>query len=302
LFGTPRTSVRPDPDLKREYDWVYNAGVQHEIRRGLAVTADWFRRVTYNLRRTDNLLLSLNDYTPFQVINPLDGAIITQYNLAPTKLGLVDQLDRNANDSKLRNQTFNGFEFGFNSRFGRGSAFGAYTVDRSLTANCDSTDNPNSFLYCDQSELDLPWRHEAKFAASYILPWYDIQVNAAFQSYRGAAHAVNWTVARTTRYPLDCKAPCVPNALVMPTLTQASLAVPLIVPNTQFLDRQNQLDFGVRKLFRTGKFQWSGQVDLFNLMNVSTIKSETTTFGPSLGRPTSIIQPRTLRLAVQKRF
>ncbi len=309
LFGTPRSSVRPDANLKREYDWVYNIGVQHEVRRGVAVTADWFRRGTYNLRRTDNLLVSLNDYTPLGIYNPLDGSTVTIYNLAPAKLGQVDSVDFNSNNSDLRRQYFNGFEFGLNSRFGRGSAFGAYSVDRSITVTCDAVDNPNNLVatvaqlgWCDQSKLGLPWRHEGKFAASYELPWYQIQVNAAFQSYRGTAHAANWVVSRTTRYPANCPAPCVPNALVAPNLTQTSLTVALVAPNTQFLDRQNQLDFGLRKLFRTGKMQWSGQLDIFNLINVANVKSETTTYGPSLGTPTSILQPRILRLAAQMRF
>jgi hypothetical protein len=48
--------------------------------------------------------------------------------------------------------------------------------------------------------------------------------------------------------------------------------------------------------------QYSGQVDFFNVNNSSYIKTQNTTFGPSLGQPLSIIQPRLLRLAVQMRF
>lgn len=69
-----------------------------------------------------------------------------------------------------------------------------------------------------------------------------------------------------------------------------------------FLDRHNQVDLGFRKLFRTGKYTWSGQVDIFNLTNMSTIKSQNQTYGTSLGTPLSILQPRTLRLAMQMRF
>jgi hypothetical protein len=53
--------------------------VQYELAPGLAFTANWFRRGTYNLRRTDNLLLGLNDYSPVQVVNPLDGEVFTLY-------------------------------------------------------------------------------------------------------------------------------------------------------------------------------------------------------------------------------
>ena len=64
----------------------------------------------------------------------------------------------------------------------------------------------------------------------------------------------------------------------------------------------NQLDVGVRKIFRVARYQLSGQMDLFNFLNSSYIKSQTTTIGPSFGQVTSTLQPRTLRLAMQMRF
>jgi hypothetical protein len=81
-----------------------------------------------------------------------------------------------------------------------------------------------------------------------------------------------------------------------------SLTVPLIAPGSKLYPRHNQLDFGVRKLFRIKNMQWSGQVDIFNLNNSSRVSGETQAFGPSLGRPTAILQPRLLRLAAQLRF
>jgi hypothetical protein len=43
-------------------------------------------------------------------------------------------------------------------------------------------------------------------------------------------------------------------------------------------------------------------VDIFNLTNASTVKTQNQTYGTSLGTPLSILQPRTLRLAMQMRF
>jgi hypothetical protein len=57
-----------------------------------------------------------------------------------------------------------------------------------------------------------------------------------------------------------------------------------------------------RKLFRVRNVQWSAQADIFNLNNSSRVSAETQTYGPSLGRPTAILQPRLLRLAAQMRF
>jgi hypothetical protein len=163
----------------------------------------------------------------------------------------------------------------------------------------------------------MPWRHDFKLAGSYQLP-YDIQFNAAFQSYAGNELRVDWTITANTRYAADCIGPCQPNALVIPNLTVGQLLVPrgatldawnptaigprLIAPGTKYLARHNQLDLGVRKLFKIGRYQWSGQADVFNVTNSSRINAETQVYGPNLGRPTAILQPRMLRLAAQLRF
>jgi hypothetical protein len=48
--------------------------------------------------------------------------------------------------------------------------------------------------------------------------------------------------------------------------------------------------------------QYSGQVDIFNATNSSWVQTQNTTYGPTLGLPTKILQPRLLRLAIQARF
>jgi hypothetical protein len=288
---------------------VYSVGVQHELRPGFGVSTNWFRRGAYNLRRTDNDLVSLDDYTPIDIYNPLDGSTFTIYNLAPAKFGLVDRVDRSATDSSLRRRNYDGVEFSFNARIKGLSGFGAYTFDRDTNTNCDGSSatgavatDPNTFRFCDESKLDIPLRHEFKLAGSYQLPWWGMQVSTAFQSYTGAQTRVDWVLSRTTRYPADCPSPCPANQLVVPTLTPASLTVPLIAPGERLYPRHNQLDMSFRKLFRVRNVQWSAQADIFNLNNSSRVSAETQTYGPSLGRPTAILQPRLLRLAAQMRF
>jgi hypothetical protein len=46
----------------------------------------------------------------------------------------------------------------------------------------------------------------------------------------------------------------------------------------------------------------SGQIDLFNMLNSSYVQTQNVQFGPALGTPTKILQPRVLRLAMQMRF
>ena len=78
--------------------------------------------------------------------------------------------------------------------------------------------------------------------------------------------------------------------------------VALTPPGSDYYLRLNQLDLWFRKLFRLGRYQYSGQVDIFNFTNNDYVKTETRTFGSALNRPTSNLQPRTPRLAVQMRF
>jgi hypothetical protein len=78
----------------------------------------------------------------------------------------------------------------------------------------------------------------------------------------------------------------------------------------------NQLDMGFRKIFRVGRYQFSGQADIFNFLNSGYVKSQVVnhdfsdpatvdayrTQGNDFATVTSTLQARTLRLAMQMRF
>lgn len=318
-FGLPVTTVRPDPDIKREYDLEYTASVQHEVRRGLSVTAGYYRRGTYNQRRTQNNGWAPSDYTIVNVVSPLDGQILPVYNLNPALRGNLDRTDYNSDDSDLRRRTYNGIQLGFNARMRGAQFFGGWTIDRIIDVRCDAIESNQGryggtaaiaannapqpdFQWCDQSELDMPFLHEIKLAGSYTLPWYDIQANVAFQSYSGQPLFTRWNIGQSTRYAADCLAPCRPGELVVPGLTLASYVLDLVPPGQEYYERQNQFDIGFRKLVRIGRYQISGQADIFNIVNSSYVKNQNITWGSSLGQPLDILQPRTLRLAAQVRF
>jgi hypothetical protein len=300
-FGEAVATLRPDADMKREYDLEYSFSVQHQVIPRVAVTAAWYRRGTYNTRRTDNLLVGLNDYAAVPAVNPLTGETYTLYNLNVAKRGQVESVDFNSTEADLRSRTYQGFEFGGTTRIGRGNFFGGWTFDRLTNVTCDSRSDPNTSRHCDQAALGMPFRHEFKVAGSYNL-WYGIQANLALQSYAGVERGVNWVISPTTRYAANCPGPCAPGALVIPGMTLATLTSRLVEPGTLFFDRLNQVDVGFRKLFRIGKYQWSGQADIFNITNSNKVKTQNQTFGANLDQPLSILQPRTLRLAVQMKF
>jgi hypothetical protein len=319
-FGLPVQTIRPD-GLNREYDLEYTAQIQHEVMPGLSVNVGYFRRGTYNQRLTRNLGWSPSDYTVVNITSPLDGSTIPVYNLDPAKRANLDQVDVNSDNSDLRRRTYNGIQTGFNARVRGFNFFGGWTMDRIIDVRCDAIESNAAryagtaaigannqpqpdFHWCDQSQLDMPFLHEFKIAGSYTLPWQAIQVNMALQSYNGQPLFTRWNIGQTTRYAAtaaECKC-STPGALVIPNQTLPNYVVDLVAPGQQFYSRQNQLDMGFRRIFRFGRYQVSGQVDIFNVVNSAYVKSQNITWGSSLGQPLDILQPRTLRLAAQFKF
>jgi hypothetical protein len=273
---------------------------------------------------SDNVLRTLADYTPVEVVSPLDGEVFTVYNLDPAKLRSVDTLDTNAGSG--RRQIYNGVDFTINARLPRGATlFGGFITERTLRMTCDEPDDPNLLLFCDDRENGIPWRPQLKLAGSYPMPW-GVQLSASFQSLAGRALGgfpitginmykisgpgygdngspvgTRWLISRTTRYAANCKGPCTPGALVIPNMTEASLNAMLVAPGTEFLPRLNQLDLSVGKWFQIQRLRMQGQVDFFNVFNADTVLSvRSENFGtPAYNQPSSVLQGRIVRVATR---
>ena len=196
----------------------------------------------------------------------------------------------------------------------------------------NNVNDPNTFRFCDQSgslyqnlgkSVSIPFRHEFKIAGSMPV-WKGFEVSMALQSDPELTKAVNWTLTSGTRYPFDCGVPgCTPGALVIPAgikLTNPSETIPLVAPGSRFLDRLQQLDLGVRRVFHIReRMVVSPQLDVFNVNNSHAVLSETQALGTSGtntftglvstfrnggpgGTPQTLLAPRLLRLSVQFKF
>jgi hypothetical protein len=284
LFGAA-PSRRPDRDIKRQYNLEYTVGLDRQILSGLAVGLSWYRRSWYNLEWQDNLLVSPADYAPFDVVSPLNSEIITVYNLNRAKQGLVDALDLNSTDRSKTRRTYDGLEVNFSARLPRGgSVFGGWSADKTVSENCEG-ENPNTLRYCNQSELGIPFRSDFKLAGAYPLP-LDFQVGASLQSYAGGPLNVTWSVP----------------ANLFPGGRTQSVTVSLIPPGSKYLTRWNQMDLSLRKIFRVRRTEFDISLDMFNALNSNVVLSETQVFGPALGNPTGILQPRLLRMSGNVKF
>ena len=275
----------PDPDIKRPYDLEYSVAVDRQVFSGVSVTGAWYRRETYNLEQQTNTLLSVSDYASFSTPSPLNGEPVTIYNLNRAKQGLVNLLDTTATDRSTARVSYDGFEVSFSARLPKGgNMFGGWSTDKTITVSCAGND-PNTFRYCDQSQYDIPVRHDFKFAGSYPLP-LGIQVGATLQSYAGLPLAVNWNV---------------PSSLFPGGRTQ-SVTVNLVPPGSKYLDRWNQLDLSFRKTFQIGRYRIDGALDVFDALNSDVVLQENQNFGSSLGQPQQVLQGRLLRISNQIKF
>jgi hypothetical protein len=321
------------PDIKRMYNVEETVSVQHELMKGVSVTAGWYHREYFNLRRRFNTGIGFSDFTPFTLYSPIDGTPVTYYNVSAAK---VSQLTTNLVDQNAPNRTmkYNGFEYNFNLRLPKGiTMFGGGMTERMLTNTCDDGWNPNLLLYCDQSQNGLPFRTQFKVAGSIPVK-YGIAVGVAFQSLPGylfgtsaqyaltgvsgpsgittnnppAGASTVWLITPTSRYaansPCVSAGTCTAGALVDPGMTQSSLSVPLVAPQTEYGDRINQLDLNVAKTFRLGKASIQPKIDFFNLLNRAPV---TAVLGLNYGtaayqQPSVVLNPRTFQLGAVVRF
>ena len=315
-----------DPDFQRTHNWETTAGIQHELFPRVSVSATYYRRTFSDLRVTDNLLRTMDDYIPISVVSPLDGQVFNIYTVNPAVQALVDNFDTNAKDGF--EQTYNGVDLTFNARLPRGgSMFGGFTTERTMRVVCGEPDDPNMLRYCDDADNGIPWRPQMKVSGTYPMFW-GIQISGAFQSLAGRAlggyittpvnkingpgygdvgspAGTSWLITRTTRYAADCTGPCTPGGLVAPNLTEASLLVPLTAPGTEFLPRMNQFDLSFAKWFGLGgsrRFQF--QLDVFNIFNANTVLGVQSVnyTTPTYDQPNAILNGRTFRIGTQLRW
>ena len=128
---------------------------------------------------------------------------------------------------------------------------------------------------------------------------YGVQVGAVLQSYAGAAVPVSWSVPASV-FPggRRTQAVTLTTTVVGTGYTGSSLSD----PGSTYLPRWNQLDLSVRKTFNIGRMYMDGSLDIFNSTNSSVVLTQNQAFGPSLGAPQSILQPRLLRISSTLRF
>jgi hypothetical protein len=262
-FGLPAGSTRFDRSTPRPTNWEETVSVQQEILPRVAITAGFYHREFQNISLTRNLAYdSVADYAPYKIVGPTDarlpgggGEVITMNNLNPAKL--LVPTDNVSTFSTARTRVYNGIEVSGNARLSHGGfIFGGITSERTATNECDiAGTTPDNLRFCEKTP---PLRALYKASAGVTVP-YEIQVSGSVQAVPGGDLSANFTYN---------------SAYAGITLTSPNQrTVNLVTPNTLFLDYQTQVDARLSRAFRIGRRRLQGYMDIFNILNGSTVVS-----------------------------
>ncbi len=288
---------------KRNYNWEFSAGVQHELLPRLSMDVSYFRRAFGNFVITDNLALQAKDYDPFTVTAPVDPrlpagggyAVSGLYDLQPAKFGVPSQ-NFVTLSSKYGDQRdyWQGVDVTLNGRSVGGLTFqGGVSTGRRIADDCDirqKLGNNPSPLYCHVTEAFLT---QVKGLASYMIPRVDVQISATYQTKPGPQTAANYNA---------------PNAAIAPSLGRslsggkANVTVNLVEPGTLYGERLHQLDLRFSKLVPFAGERTRLNLDLYNALNSSTVLTQNPSFGPAWQSPTLIMVARFIKFSAQVNF
>jgi len=321
-FGTVVTGATYDPDLtsgwgKRNANWEFSAGVQHEGWANTSVDVSYFRRWYENFVVTDNRAVAASDFDQFSILAPKHpslpgggGYVVSGlYDLNPAKFGVpADNFITLADNYGKQTEHWNGVDATVNSR-PRGGVLiqGGVSTGRTTTDNCEvakqipeslfgqtvfSATNNNVWMPLEFCHVQEKMRTQLKFLGSFTIPRVDVQVSGRFQNLPGPQIISNFNA---------------PNTVVTPSLGRAlsggaaNISVNVVEPGTIYGERMNQLDLRMAKLFRFGRTRTSVNLDVFNLFNDNSVLTQSIAFATWL-RPQSILLARFAKVSVQFDF
>jgi hypothetical protein len=305
----------------RPSDWNLAVSLQRQIGRRASLDVTYNRRAFDGETVADNLSLQPSDLTPFNLIAPLDPrlpggggyTIEGLYDVVPAKAGQVDNLVTDSRAYGRWSQYYNGVDVTVEARLDKGLTFVAATsTGQTVSDNCDvrarlpelstTTTGTTAFgagLMGSAVTPVSPYCHVAfgvltqlRLFSTYVVPKVDVQVAAKWSSRPGPPLAANYAA---------------PNAVVAPSLGRnlsanaPSVTVNLIAPGSLYGDRIHQLDLRLAKTLTHGRSRTVVGVEVYNVLNASTVSSYNNTFvpgGPWL-QPLTVVTPRLLKITAE---
>ncbi|HET9361764.1 MAG TPA: carboxypeptidase regulatory-like domain-containing protein [Vicinamibacterales bacterium] len=319
-FGNVTGTTVYDPDLmtgwgKRGYNWEFTAGVQHELMPRVSLSVQYARRTYGNIRIMDDTAVTSAEYQRFTMTVPTDsrlpngGGTLTAFDLTPAGgTTAARYLVTLAENYGHQTEHFDGVNISVSARLQNGLMLQAgLGPGRQVTNDCEVVDDLPEMLHTlagnptrnslfaarplDRCEQNNGWRTGVSGLATYTIPKIDVQVSGTFQNQPGAQLDANALTAASST-----------------TLGRGFTGAPggrffNIVPAGEvFIERLNQIDLRVSKLFRIGGTRTSLNFDFYNMTNSNSVLTENPTFGAAWRTPQSILLPRLFKMSAQFDF
>ena len=292
LSTTSAANTPPNPDLRISHVQEISASIERELAPNLAA------RVLYVLKRSsDDFSNNINVLRPFGAYNipitrrdpgpdgvlgtPDDGGLVTIYDYDPAFRGSNFVSNQTVNRPDGRNDYFNSFEGSITRRLANSwSLLTAFTATKYHRWLVGYPQSPNDTYF----DLDDQWRWNVKLNGNYNLP-HDFLVGAIVEVVNGALGQRTYVFRAT-----DPSGP--------PLRQLANVTLRLEPYGAESEAHQTQFNVRLGKKLTLNRRALNFSVDVLNVANSAAITAVTYVSGPSYGRVTDILPPRTLRAGV----
>jgi hypothetical protein len=283
---------------RRNYNWETSVVIQREILPRSSVTLGYYRRQYGNFIVNDNLSAAPGDYSPYCITSPVDprlpnsgGQECGMFDVAPSLFGAGRVVVKSNESFGEQAQVYDGVNLTQSTRFRNGATVqGGVSFGRTRTNQCFVVDSPEQLRFCD---VRPPMLASGSLVGFQPLP-YAFVVSATYRDIPGAMITAAYQA---------------PNSAIAPSLgrnlasgVNGTATVQLVEPGTMYAPRQRALDLRLSKRLRVGRTRLSGNIDVFNVFNATSIVTLNTTYGPSWQRPTLLQGARFLKLSGQIDF
>jgi hypothetical protein len=295
----------------RDYLWDVNVEVQHEVLRGLSVSAGYNRNWDGSFTVTDNTLVGPQNFDEYCITAPNDPRLSSSgqqicgfYDIQPQFFGAPGTVLRvtNAKEFGKPQRYWDGFTFAANGRLPKGIKLGGgMDVGRNVDDHCITVDAPNQpndinnvnsgGPFC---RVETAWGNNFDFRLRGSVP-----LKGGFDAsfiYRNTPGAEQSALYPVTSADVKFKNPA------RTTLT-TSKVLNLYAPNSVFGDRFTQLDVAVNKTFGVGWGKVRTALDVYNVLNGNSVQNVVTTYGSSrFWRPVGFLDARVARVTASLQF
>jgi hypothetical protein len=285
----------------RDYFWDYSAEVQHQLSPRISLTGGYYRNWTNHYGTDsltalgsavfDNLNQTPSDFSQYCITAPTDSRlpggggyqVCGLYDVAPSKFGqgqIIARRPSNYGSGRRKHSDF--FTGSVTTRLGSGIELGgSLDTGRTVDDQCFVVDSPQALLNCKQV-TPFAGQTQVKVYGSYPFKGGFIG-SAVFQNTSGVSYQANYQVANAVIAPVLGRNLAACGAAVV---CNASVVVPLILPNAYFEPRRTLLDLRLSKIFRLGgQRNLRANLDIYNVLNAADAIGVNNTYGTTWLRP-----------------